>query len=115
MENDVLSYSRNEMPMTKFSDTAAVDSIGPRRRRFAAIQGTGHSAQRHHEQFCGGDSRWRPTAGSSHGGIYSVELANAMLLSSFENETISLPLDSARYESFFKVKLRNRRPNQPGL
>jgi hypothetical protein len=38
-------------------------------------------------------------------GIRSVELANAMLLSSFEQETISLPLDGARYEKWLRARI----------
>jgi hypothetical protein len=37
-------------------------------------------------------------------GIHSVELANAMLLSTFERKTIGLPLNAARYEKALKKK-----------
>jgi predicted dehydrogenase len=37
-------------------------------------------------------------------GMYSVELANAMLLSTFERKTIGLPLNAARYEKALKKK-----------
>jgi len=38
-------------------------------------------------------------------GVHSVELANAMLLSSFEGRMVSLPLDSAHYESVLRKKI----------
>ncbi len=38
-------------------------------------------------------------------GIHSVELANAMLLSTFERKTIGLPLNAARYEKALKGKI----------
>jgi len=44
-------------------------------------------------------------------GIHSVELINAMLLSSFEDKTISLPLSSIRYATFLK-KLISKSKNK---
>jgi len=38
-------------------------------------------------------------------GVHSVELANAMLLSSFEERTIEVPLDAAHYEAVLKKKI----------
>ena len=38
-------------------------------------------------------------------GIHSVELANAMLYSSFQNETVTLPMDAASYEAVLKKKI----------
>ena len=38
-------------------------------------------------------------------GIHSVELANAMLLSAFENKPVSLPLSSEEYEAVLKKKI----------
>jgi hypothetical protein len=37
-------------------------------------------------------------------GTHSVELANAMLLSSFEARTVNLPIDPAVYEALLKKK-----------
>ncbi len=38
-------------------------------------------------------------------GIHSVELANAMIYSGFQHETIDLPLDSNRYEEWIKSRI----------
>jgi len=38
-------------------------------------------------------------------GIHSVELANAMLYSSFEDRTVDLPLDGAAYEEMLKQRI----------
>lgn len=38
-------------------------------------------------------------------GLGSVELINAMLLSSFEDRTISLPLSPARYAAFLRKRI----------
>ena len=46
-------------------------------------------------------------------GIFSVELANAMLLSSFTSETVSLPLDSKAYEAALKKKAAESKFDKP--
>lgn len=38
-------------------------------------------------------------------GIHSVEIANAILLSSFRNEPVNMPLDGAEYEAVLKKKI----------
>jgi hypothetical protein len=38
-------------------------------------------------------------------GLASLELANALLLSAWTGETISLPLDAARYETALQAKI----------
>lgn len=38
-------------------------------------------------------------------GIHSVELANAMLLSSHKGETVTLPMDAAEYETLLKARI----------
>ena len=40
-----------------------------------------------------------------HGKLYSVELANAMLLSAFEDRAIELPLDGVAYEKALQGKI----------
>ncbi|MGA2053616.1 MAG: gfo/Idh/MocA family oxidoreductase, partial [Opitutales bacterium] len=38
-------------------------------------------------------------------GIHSLELANAMLHSTFQDATVALPLDAAAYEAALKAKI----------
>ena len=40
-------------------------------------------------------------------GVHSVELANAMLYSAFENKTVELPMDASSYEAVLKKKIEN--------
>lgn len=40
-------------------------------------------------------------------GVHSVELANAMLYSAFENTTVDLPMDAASYEAVLKKKIES--------
>jgi len=44
-------------------------------------------------------------------GIHSIELANAMLYSTFINDTVPLPLDAAAYEKELKKKISAGSPN----
>jgi hypothetical protein len=46
-----------------------------------------------------------PLLAPAQEGIRSVELANAMLLSSFEKRTVALPLDAALYEKVLCQKI----------
>ena len=46
----------------------------------------------------------KPLIAPAAEGIHSVELANAILLSSARNESIELPLDAAGYEKFLQQK-----------
>ena len=46
-----------------------------------------------------------PLIAPAEEGIHSVELANAMLLSTFERKTVELPLNAARYEKALKKKI----------
>lgn len=45
----------------------------------------------------------------AHEGIHSIELANAMLLSSFLNKTIELPMDSKVYEAELNKRIEESR------
>jgi hypothetical protein len=47
-------------------------------------------------------------------GIRSVEMANAMLLSSFDNETITLPLDGSRYEAWLADRIAESKAGSLG-
>ncbi len=42
-------------------------------------------------------------------GIHSVELANAMLMSAFTGETISVPIDGVRYEALLQERIASSR------
>lgn len=46
-----------------------------------------------------------PLLSPAHEGIHSIELANAMLMSGFEDRTIELPMDSAAYEALLQQKI----------
>ena len=53
-----------------------------------------------------------PLLAPANEGIRSVELANAMLFSSSANETITLPLDGARYEAWLEERIAESKAKQ---
>jgi predicted dehydrogenase len=110
IENDVLSFMRNEVPMTQFSGTATGGFDRPPTQEISLpfpSRGTQHHGIL--VNFVDAILDSAPLLAPAKEGIYSVELANAMILSSFENRTVSLPLESARYESFLMEKIANSR------
>ncbi len=113
-DSDTLTYRRNEIPAGEFSRTTP--------ERFATpevwdirIPCSGHGGQHVEviQNFVDAILDGKPLIAPGNEGIHSVELANAMLLSAFEERTISLPLDSAVYESFLKKKIAESRYVKP--
>jgi predicted dehydrogenase len=106
VENRVISYLRNEVPMTKFSHTTtAAFSRVPTWE--VTIPAPGENP--HHvgvmknvvEAILDG----APLMSPGPDGIHSVEMANAMLLSAYDKETIAIPMDSARYEKWLQARI----------
>lgn len=46
-------------------------------------------------------------------GLGSIELANAMLLSSWENERVVLPLNAQNYQACLDDRIQNSQPREP--
>ena len=105
-ENDRITFTRNETPMTEFSRTATSGFAAPATWD-VSIPTAGHGGQ-HNEillNFVAAILDGTPLVSPAVEGINSVELANAMLLSAWTDETISLPLDGKRYERALKQKI----------
>lgn len=105
-EDGKLRFTRNEVPMDKFCATSS--------ERFGTppvweISIPIHGANTQHvgimNNFVEACLEGKPLIAPAEEGIHSVELANAMLMSSFENRTIDLPLDAAAYEKLLKKKI----------
>ena len=106
IENNLITFTRNEIPMSKFSSTAAGGFDRPQiSEEVFPLNAGGTQHLGILTNFVEAILDGVPLLAPATEGIHSVELANAMLLSSFENETISLPLDSLRYESFLRRKI----------
>jgi predicted dehydrogenase len=106
MESDKLIFTRNEIPTSVFSRTT--------KESFAAPKTTEHLFEfsNHGDQHVGimrnfveAISDGKPLIAAAAEGINSVELANAMLLSGFEDRAVDLPLEGAIYERALQARI----------
>jgi len=106
IENDRFLFTRNEVEMSEFSRTTD--------QRFATpgywnveIPVSGHGGQHNAimENFTCAILDKTPLIAPAAEGIHSVELANAMIYSSFANKTVELPLSAPAYERLLKKKI----------
>jgi len=106
MENDKVVFTQNEIPTSEFNRTT--------KEMFAAPKTVEHvfTFPDHGEQHVGilrnfveAVTEGKPLLAPVAEGILSVELANAMLLSTFEDCAIDLPLDGAPYEKALQARI----------
>lgn len=105
-EDDKITFTRNETPMTEFSHKATSGFARPETWD-VSIPTAGHGGQ-HNEilrNFTDAILDGAPLVSPAIEGIYSVELANAMLLSAWTEKTVTLPLDAKRYERMLQQKI----------
>jgi predicted dehydrogenase len=113
-EDDKITYTRNETPMSEFSRTSPGAFSRPDTWD-VAIGAANHGGQHNEilknfaDAILDGATLLSPGAE----GIHSIELANAMLLSAWTDETIALPLDAARYEKLLLQKIADSAKNRP--
>lgn len=110
-ENGRLVFLRNEMETTAFSRTAAGGFDAPKHEEIETHlpdRGTQHLGilRNFANAILHGETLLAPAAE----GIHSVELANAMLLSTFMDQTIHLPLDGDAYERKLDELIRGSKP-----
>ena len=106
LENDRLTFTRNEIPTSEFSRTTKLPFAAPPTWQVEIpVQGRGTQHNGVITNFVEAILDGTPLLAPATEGIFSVELANAMLLSSFEGETVSLPLDGAKYEKLLQRKM----------
>ncbi len=105
-EDDKISFTRNEIPMTEFSRTVPEAFARPKSEN-VEVTAKNHGGQHNEilENFTNAILDGTPLISPAVEGIHSVELANAMLLSAWTGETIELPLDAQRYEKLLKEKI----------
>ena len=106
IEGGRMTFTRNEIPMSEFSRTTKEGFSRPPTWNVeipvpaVATQHAGILTN-----FVEAILDGAPLLCSATEGIHSVELANAMLLSSFEKKTLTLPLDSAAYETWLHQRI----------
>jgi len=100
LENDRLSFVRNEHDMIEFSRTARQGFTKPATWHITipfenAVQPHVTITQNFVNTIVAGESLIAPGAD----GLHSIELANAIVYSAIQGKTIELPLDSAAWEN----------------
>jgi predicted dehydrogenase len=112
IEGGKMSFLRNEVPMSEFSRNAAGAFDKPAAHEIEmVVEGSagGHAAVL--ANFVEAILDGAPLLAPATEGVRSVELANAMLLSSSTGETIALPLDGARYEAWLNERIAQSKKN----
>lgn len=119
-ENDEIRFTRNEVEMGEFS-RKSTEAFATPPVWDVKIPAAGHGGQHIEVLRNFGDAilDGAPLLAPAHEGIHSVELANAILLSSLQNKTIDLPIDAMVYERQLKKliaasKRRKRLRKVPG-
>jgi predicted dehydrogenase len=99
LENNKLTFARNEQDMVKFNETSKVGFSKPEvwnvEIPFTDIQ-LQHAVMV--QNFVNAILDGEPLIAPGAEGIHSVELANVMVYSSLLNDTVELPMDSAGWE-----------------
>ncbi len=106
LENDKLIFTRNETPTSEFCRTTKEMFSGPKTTE-EVFDFPNHGDQhtgiiRNFAEAIAGD---KPLIAPASDGLLSVELANAMLLSGFENRPVDLPLDGPAYARALQAKI----------
>jgi predicted dehydrogenase len=110
-ERDRIEIRRNAVPMSEFS-RATRESFARPDTIDSVIAASDRGGQ-HLEilrNFVAAILDGAPLIAPAAEGLRSVELANAMLLSAWRDETVELPLDARRYARLLRQRIRQSRP-----
>lgn len=99
LENNRITFTRNEESMLEFSRTAKGGFARPETWNIEVpFEATGAQHHTITQNFVDAILDQSPLIAPASEGIHSVELANTILYSSLMGQTIQMPLDSAAYE-----------------
>jgi predicted dehydrogenase len=116
IENDQFLFSRNEVPMSEFSRTdPGRFSAPPIWEIKIPIEGHGPQHNGILANFVAAILDRTPLISPAEEGINALELANAFLLSTLEDRTIELPIDSALYEKHLNQLIRVASRKKPKI
>lgn len=110
-ENNLLSIARNAQPSDAFSRTSTERFSTPAvTREEIALPDRGPQHLGILQNFVASIRGEAQLLAPAAEGLHSLELANAILLSSLTNRTVDLPLDAAAYERRLKSLMRRSGP-----
>ena len=107
-DTDGIAWTRNEVPMSEWNRTAegGFSKPGTWDIHVPTAPGNGPQHQGILQNFTDAILHGKPLIAPAAEGIHSVELANAMLHSSFLERTIDVPIDAAAYEERLKQLIK---------
>jgi hypothetical protein len=102
-ENSKITFSKNEVGMSEFSRTTDKSFAAPKNTKEEIVE-PDHGEQHNGilKNFVAAVLDGAPLVAPMVEGIHSVELANAMLFSSFKQKTVDVPLDAKAYARHLK-------------
>ncbi|HRU04435.1 MAG TPA: Gfo/Idh/MocA family oxidoreductase [Candidatus Brocadiia bacterium] len=105
-----LRFTRNEVPTAEFCRTTQSRfGVPPVWNVEIPVEGAGGQHAEILQNFADAILDGAPLLAPASEGIRSVELGNAMLLSSMEGKTVDLPMNSAKFERLMKKLIRESR------
>ncbi|HEY5707699.1 MAG TPA: Gfo/Idh/MocA family oxidoreductase [Terrimicrobiaceae bacterium] len=106
IENDRFLYTRNEVPMSKFCKESPERFSQPSIWNVEIpFRGRGGQHAEVLQNFVDAVLEGKSLIAPAEEGIHSVELANSMLLSSFTDKTVKLPIDADVFGRLLKEKI----------
>jgi predicted dehydrogenase len=110
-ENDQIALALNATPMTEFSRTAQASFSMPVVTK-SIIEIPDHGSQHIGvlKNFTDAILDGTPLIVGAAEGIRSLELANAMILSTWTDSTVDLPIDGRLYETLLQKKIAGSKP-----
>lgn len=111
VEGGRLDFLRNEVPASVFSRRSKQFFKAPPVKHVPVYVRPGYGEQHLGilKNFVSAIRKGERVIAPATEGLYSVELANAILMSSLENRTVSLPISAARYAAILKKLIRESR------
>lgn len=110
VENNCISFSRNEITVREALDTYGVFGAPPVWDiKIPTIAPTGSLHSEATQDFVNAVLDGTPVAAPASEAVNSVELANAIVYSTLTNSVIDIPMDAAGYESALNVLIANSR------
>lgn len=107
-DNTTIHFQRNRQPMTEFSfNTEAAFAMPESWHMDIPVDQSGGQHVEILQNFTNAILKGETLLSPAEQGIHSVELANSILLSSWKNDTLALPIDGAEYEATLNDKANN--------
>lgn len=114
VEDGTISWTRNEVPTGEHCRVATGGFEKPTVWN-VEVPVVKNNAQQHSvvlRNFCDAILGDAELIAPIHDGLNSVDLANGMLLSSFQKRMVEFPLDHAEYESFLQGLIATSKPKE---